>query len=80
MAYDLVQIYAKREIVQRHRVNAKIGTLSVLEQNGRKLRIDVVVELLPFTLNFKISAKYFVWRCRMLLKMKKVNDVTKVVI
>ena len=52
MAYDLVQIYAKREIVQRHRVNAKIGTLSVLEQKERKLGIDVV-ELLLFTLNFK---------------------------
>lgn len=57
-------IDTKREIVQRYKVNAKIGTLPILEQNGRKLEIDVV-ELLLFILNFKISAKYFVWHCRM---------------
>ena len=50
--------------MQRYKVNAKIGTLPILEQNGRKLEIDVV-ELLLFTLNFKISAKFFVWYCRM---------------
>ena len=38
-----------------------------------KLEIDVV-ELFSFNSNFKVSAKCFVWYCRMLVKMKNVKD------
>ena len=43
-------------------------TLPALE-----LEIDVV-ELFSFNSNFKVSAKCFVWYCRMLVKMKNVKD------
>lgn len=43
-------------------------TLPALE-----LEIDVV-ELFSFNSNFNVSAKHFVWYCRMLVKMKNVKD------